>query len=167
MITQDFFTSTWNLPAGGKWQTTGVMFKDMTTGVVHTINTDNTDVNYVVDGDTIWVNALDANGQTVLTKVRFAGIDAPELHTVDGSENLAGVASKLYLENLIKEHSPNGIVAIMVYPDPTLQIDYFNRLIGWIVCEDGTELNAAMLDAGMAQVYASTLRNAVDSTVEW
>lgn len=97
---------------------------------------------YVLDGDTIVLKKK---------RIRFYGIDAPELHQMcwdhDGKEWACGKVAKSFLLSLILEKG--HLVAITCHVKDK---DRYKRLIS--VCYRGkTDLNAMMVSKGYAIAY--------------
>lgn len=99
----------------------------------------------VTDGDTIVVHS---GGQE--ERIRFCGIDAPEIQHGSKAGQLLGEQSKAYLQQLIDE--TNGTVVLMA-----TDRDRYGRLVAEVftVKANGEEksLQNEMLLAGMAYVY--------------
>jgi micrococcal nuclease len=95
-------------------------------------------VKSVIDGDTITLT----NGE----RVRYIGIDAPELW--DSLESVAedGKAAKEYNESLVEGHRVRLVLGRQ-------KRDIYGRLLAYVYTEDGTFVNAELLRAG----YAGTL----------
>lgn len=92
----------------------------------------------VVDGDT-----LKLNGQSI----RLHGLDAPESRqtcSVQGQDYPCGKEATAYLKSLIGEEDCRC--------DPKGK-DRYGRVIAICFASDGTELNRAMVRAGMALAY--------------
>jgi len=98
-----------------------------------------TRVDYVVDGDTIWIDDL---GESV----RLIGIDAPEIYP---EQECFGEEARLGLMELI----PAGTRVEIRFD--TDEIDRFGRYLGYVYrVADDVFVNLAMVEAG----YAETLR---------
>jgi endonuclease YncB( thermonuclease family) len=88
----------------------------------------------VHDGDTLRVRR-----GTEEIKVRFCGIDAPEL------AQPLGVESRDYLRRLVGD----GVVRMVV-----VERDKYGRMVGEVFLLDGRSVNVEMVRAGMAYHYA-------------
>jgi endonuclease YncB( thermonuclease family) len=107
------------------------------------------EVRRVVDGDTVHARVdLGCDVRLDLT-LRLAGIDAPELPTVEG------VAAKEYLEGLL-EPSPRVPATLLVRTFKDRREKY-GRYLGQIIWRFGdgheADVNKAMLNAGHAQPW--------------
>lgn len=92
-------------------------------------------VTVVLDGDTIEVT----NG----TRVRYAGIDAPELH------ERFGTAAYEFNKNLVSGKT----VDIVVSEEKT---DLYGRMLGYVYLPDGTFVNRKLIEEGYATVLSYT-----------
>lgn len=94
-----------------------------------------------VDGDTIHVTIDLGLEVTVTTTLRFAGINAPELSTLDGKMT-AGIVAQLI---------PKGtVVRIRTAKDHR---EKYGRYLAWIFTDKGTNVNRWMVDSGYAVPY--------------
>ena len=97
-----------------------------------------------VDGDTVWVRV--ASG---VEKVRYIGIDTPEVHHPTRGEEPGGRAATAVNDRLV------GDRAVRLEPDVQLR-DRHGRLLAyvWVTRPDGGELmvNAELVRLGYAQV---------------
>ncbi|HSV75674.1 MAG TPA: thermonuclease family protein [Bacteroidales bacterium] len=99
-------------------------------------------VTRVIDGDTFV--ALDASGAEI--RVRLIGIDAPESRRSRNQDiEVFGKESKENLTRLIG----NSRVILRHDVNPR---DRFNRVLAYVYLEDGTFVNATMIEGGYAQV---------------
>ena len=95
----------------------------------------------VTDGDTIWVCCL--NGQR--EKVRYIGMDAPETqHPVKGVQEY-GHEAKAANRRLVEGKS------VRLEFDVGRR-DKYGRLLAYVYLEDGTFVNAWLVEQGYAQV---------------
>jgi micrococcal nuclease len=101
----------------------------------------------VVDGDTIDVDIDLGFDISFSSRVRLAGIDAPESRTRDLYEKKLGLESKEWLKNVL--HHAKAIVIKTEKPDST---EKFGRILGWLFVDD-VNLNNAMIDQGYAWAY--------------
>jgi len=98
----------------------------------------------VYDGDTITVAARHRlRGPPRLFKVRFSGIDAPEMRGGSPAEKEAAIASRDYLSGLILEK-------YVVLSDVSLE--KYGRLLA-TVSHRGRDLNRMMIENGHAVAY--------------
>ena len=94
----------------------------------------------VVDGDTIWV---ELNGQR--EKIRYIGIDAPETnHPIKGVQEY-GSDAKASNRRLVEGRT------VQLEFD-VAQRDRYGRLLAYVYLEDGTFVNAWLVEHGFAQV---------------
>jgi micrococcal nuclease len=97
-----------------------------------------------VDGDTVWVRL--AGG---VEKVRYIGIDTPEVHHPTRGEEPGGRAATEINRGLVGERS------VRLEPDVQLR-DHYGRLLAyvWVKRADGVEVmvNAELVRLGYAQV---------------
>lgn len=95
----------------------------------------------VIDGDTIRIEDL---------RIRLHGIDAPEMRqpalNADGQRFDAGLLAK---QGLVRIIGPRRVECHW------RRLDRFDRPLGICSMTDGTEINAAMIDAGLAFAYWS------------
>ena len=107
-------------------------------------------VTAVIDGDTLEVRARIWLGQEVTTRVRLAGIDAPETRSDCAQERvLAGRAAALLKARL---GQPEVRLYDIVYGK------YAGRILARVETVDGEDLGRALLAAGLARVYAGGRR---------
>jgi micrococcal nuclease len=106
-------------------------------------------VTKVVDGDTIDVVIDLGFDISFTTRVRLAGIDAPESRTRDLAEKALGLESKKYLADRLK--SAKNIV---VKTEKINSTEKFGRVLGWLyVNSDESSLNVEMINKGYAWAY--------------
>jgi micrococcal nuclease len=106
-------------------------------------------VTKIVDGDTIDVVIDLGFDISFTTRVRLAGIDAPESRTRDLAEKALGLESKKYLADRLK--SAKNIV---VKTEKINSTEKFGRVLGWLYV-DGLDqsINLEMVDKGYAWKY--------------
>jgi micrococcal nuclease len=94
-----------------------------------------------VDGDTFWIDDGSKKGK----KIRLIGVDTPETrHPTKGVEYYGREASD-YVKNLLT----NKRVRLEFDVKKT---DRYGRLLAYVYLEDGTFLNASLVENGYAQV---------------
>jgi micrococcal nuclease len=98
-----------------------------------------------VDGDTIRVN-IDGTIETI----RFIGMDTPETHKPNTPVQCYGPAAAAYTKNRIGTQRVR-----LVADDLTSNRDRYNRLLRYVVLEDGTYLNLELVRKGYAFSYDS------------
>jgi micrococcal nuclease len=106
-------------------------------------------VENIVDGDTIDV-IIDLGFDILfVSRVRLAGIDAPESRTRVISEKALGIESKEYLKKHLKD--AKSVVIKTEKMNPT---EKFGRILGWLYINGDTEsLNDKMINDGYAWAY--------------
>lgn len=99
-------------------------------------------VTKVVDGDTFWVD----NGTEIGLKVRFIGIDAPEVKNVGRKKKgYYGKEAKDFVTKLTE-----GKWVKLEYD--IRRTDQYHRTLAYVYLEDGTLLNAHLVENGYAVV---------------
>ena len=97
----------------------------------------------VNDGDTITVRL---NGHT--EKVRLVGIDSPEIHDDRAEYRNAAYAAKNYARSLL-----GGETVTLDSDSRQSDRDKYGRLLRYVILDDGTNVNEAMVRGGYARVY--------------
>lgn len=97
----------------------------------------------VIDGDTIVVNMNDKP-----ETIRFIGVDTPEtVHPSKPKECYGEEASKRTLEMLLGK-------SVYLVPDPqTKNTDQYGRFLRYVFLEDGTFVNAKLVEGGFGFNY--------------
>jgi len=106
-------------------------------------------VENVVDGDTI--DVLIDLGFDILfaSRVRLAGIDAPESRTKDLKEKALGLESKEYLKKHLKDAK-----SVVIKTEKMNSSEKYGRILGWVYITGDTEsLNDKMINDGYAWGY--------------
>jgi micrococcal nuclease len=106
-------------------------------------------VENVVDGDTI--DVLIDLGFDILfaSRVRLAGIDAPESRTKDLKEKALGLESKEYLKKHLKDAK-----SVVIKTEKMNSSEKYGRILGWVYINGDTEsLNDKMINDGYAWGY--------------
>jgi micrococcal nuclease len=85
----------------------------------------------VIDGDTVVLNIDLGFKIHHITPCRLAGINAPEMNSKDEKVRAAAVASKEYLESLLKEgkHIVIESKKLDKYGRPVVIIDFVNNIM--------------------------------------
>jgi micrococcal nuclease len=104
-------------------------------------------VTKVVDGDTIDVDIDLGFDISFSSRVRLAGIDAPESRTKDLYEKKLGLESKEWLKKTL-EHGKT----VVIKTEKINSTEKFGRVLGWLFVDD-VNLNLAMIDQGYAWSY--------------
>lgn len=101
-------------------------------------------VSQFVDGDTIRVNM---NGTT--ETIRFIGMDTPETHKPNTPVQCYGPDAAAYTKSRI------GAQRVRLVSDSlTTNRDRYDRLLRYILLEDGTNLNKELVSKGYAFAYS-------------
>jgi len=99
-------------------------------------------VTKVIDGDTFWIDDGSEKGK----KVRLIGIDCPETRRTRKKEvGYYGKEAKEYVKKRLDGQS----VRLVFDVDQT---DHYGRLLAYVYLEDGTFLNAELMELGYAEV---------------
>ncbi len=100
----------------------------------------------VVDGDTVDVD-VDLGWSTFRCgeRIRLYGVDTPECRTRDAQEKQAGLAAKDYVTRRLQLGR--------TYTLTTKEKGKFGRYLGVILLEDGTSINAALVEENLAVAY--------------
>lgn len=109
------------------------------------------EVEKVVDGDTIWVWVNLGFDFSVRQKLRFRGINAPEMDTE------AGKRAKKFVEEALKPFEESGIEITTTKPDK------YDRYLADIWLGD-VNLNKLLLEKGLARLQSDTPETVWDDT---
>ncbi len=110
----------------------------------------------VIDGDTILVEARIWLDQVVTTRVRLAGVDAPEMNGACDLERAAARAARAFLGGRIAA-DPDGARVVL---HRVRWGKYAGRVLAQVSTPDGADLAAALVAAGHARPYAGGRRPA-------
>ena len=111
----------------------------------------------VVDGDTITVKLPDQSTE----RVRLLGIDTPEM---DASQNGAREYGTLGRDHLAewaqkaKDFTTELLLhdTVIVSYDPAAgERDQYDRVLGYVTLDDGTDFNLLLIEEGYARVYTA------------
>lgn len=105
----------------------------------------------VIDGDTVRVAASPWPGIVAVVDVRLAGIDTPELHGACESERTAAAAAREKVAGWL----PAGAAVTVVEPQ---RDKYAGRVVAQLTDEHGRDIGKALLEEGVARVYAGGKR---------
>ena len=100
------------------------------------------DLGRIVDGDTLWVNNP---GE----KVRFIGIDTPEIKHPRKPFDPKGLVASDYLKKLLKDEE----TICLIKDDIGDKRDRYDRLLAYLFRADGLDINAEMIRSGNAKWY--------------
>ena len=106
-------------------------------------------VTKIVDGDTIDVEIDLGFDISFSSRVRLAGIDAPESRTKDKMEKALGLEAKAYLKSQI-----DSAKTIVIKTEKMNSSEKYGRILGWLFL-DGSEvsMNEKMIADGYAWGY--------------
>ncbi len=97
-----------------------------------------------LDGDTIVVDM-----QGTEETIRFIGMDTPETHKPNSPVQCYGPAASVYTKQRIGDQRVR-----LVSDELTTDRDRYNRLLRYVVLEDGTTLNLELVQKGYAFAYS-------------
>jgi endonuclease YncB( thermonuclease family) len=121
----------------------------------------------VLDGDTLVVRVHIWLGQDINTRVRLAGIDAPELKgKCDRERDLARRARAYVLARLdpMKAGAASGVGAVRLRE--IRYGKYAGRVLARVETLDGTDLGQGLVAAGLARPYDGRRRASWCATAE-
>ena len=112
-----------------------------------------TEINRVVDGDTIDVTIDLGFDLYKKERVRVAGIDTPEKRTRDLEEKALGIDATNYLKKKL-EDTIAGDDELTIRTELVGGMGKYGRLLGWLyVGESDVSLNEIMITEGYAWAY--------------
>ena len=112
-----------------------------------------TEINRVVDGDTIDVTIDLGFDLYKKERVRVAGIDTPEKRTRDLEEKALGIDATNYLKKKL-EDTIAGDDELTIRTELKGGMGKYGRLLGWLyVGESDVSINEQMIDEGYAWEY--------------
>ena len=112
-----------------------------------------TEINRVVDGDTIDVTIDLGFDLYKKERVRIAGIDTPEKRTRDLEEKALGIDATNYLKKKL-EDTIAGDEELTIRTELKGGMGKYGRLLGWLyIGEDTLSVNEVMIDEGYAWCY--------------
>ena len=112
-----------------------------------------TEINRVVDGDTIDVTIDLGFDLYKKERVRVAGIDTPEKRTRDLEEKALGIDATNWLKKQL-EDTINGDDELTIRTELSGGVGKYGRLLGWLYVGDAdTSLNEQMIEKGYAWSY--------------
>lgn len=103
----------------------------------------------IIDGDTIDL-VIDLGFDVAITsRIRLAGIDAPESRTSDKAEKVLGFEAKEYLTQQLKNAKP-----IIIRTEKIDSSEKYGRILGWIYVNNELDsINSKMINNGYAWAY--------------
>ena len=112
-----------------------------------------TEINRVVDGDTIDVTIDLGFDLFKKERVRIAGVDTPEKRTRNLEEKALGLDATEWLKDKL-EGAINGDDDLIIRTELDGGVGKYGRLLGWCYIGDATvSLNEQMIDQGYAWAY--------------
>ena len=112
-----------------------------------------TEINRVVDGDTIDVTIDLGFDLYKKERVRVAGIDTPEKRTRDLEEKELGIDATNYLKEKL-EDTIAGDEELTIRTELKGGMGKYGRLLGWLyIGEDSVSINETMINEGYAWAY--------------
>ena len=112
-----------------------------------------TEINRVVDGDTIDVTIDLGFDLYKKERVRVAGIDTPEKRTRDLEEKALGIDATNYLKKKL-EDTIAGDEELTIRTELKGGMGKYGRLLGWLyIGEDSVSINEVMINEGYAWAY--------------
>ena len=112
-----------------------------------------TEINRVLDGDTIDVTIDLGFDLYKKERVRVAGVDTPEKRTRNLEEKALGIDATNWLKEKL-EDVINGDDDLVIRTELVGGVGKYGRLLGWLYCGDGdVSLNEQMITEGYAHAY--------------
>ena len=112
-----------------------------------------TEINKVLDGDTIDVTIDLGFDLFKKERVRIAGVDTPEKRTRNLEEKALGLDATEWLKDKL-EGAINGDDDLIIRTELDGGVGKYGRLLGWCYIGDATvSLNEQMIDQGYAWAY--------------
>ena len=112
-----------------------------------------TEINRVVDGDTIDVTIDLGFDLYKKERVRVAGVDTPEKRTRDLEEKELGIDATVWLQEKL-EGAIEGDDDLVIRTELVGGVGKYGRLLGWLYIGDGdVSLNEQMIEEGYAHEY--------------
>jgi endonuclease YncB( thermonuclease family) len=108
-------------------------------------------VTAVLDGDTLEVRARIWLGQELTTRVRVAGIDAPEALSDCLRERALATRARAYLSARLRPAGARAPAQVRLYEIRNGK--YAGRVLARVESAAGLDLGRALLDAGLARSY--------------
>ena len=112
-----------------------------------------TEINRVLDGDTIDVTIDLGFDLFKKERVRIAGVDTPEKRTRDLEEKALGIDATNWLKEKLTE-TIKGDEELLIRTELKGGVGKYGRLLGWLYIGDATiSLNELMIEEGYAWEY--------------
>ena len=118
-----------------------------------------TEINRVLDGDTIDVTIDLGFDLYKKERVRVAGVDTPEKRTRDKEEKALGIDATNWLKTKLEE-TIKGDEELTVRTELKGGVGKYGRLLGWLYVGDSdVSLNEHMITEGYAHAYDGGTKN--------
>ena len=118
-----------------------------------------TEINKVLDGDTIDVTIDLGFDLYKKERVRIAGIDTPEKRTRDLEEKALGIDATNWMKGTL-EDTINGDNELIIRTELKCGVGKYGRLLGWLyVGDEELSLNEQMITEGYAWPYDGGSKN--------
>ena len=112
-----------------------------------------TEINRVLDGDTIDVTIDLGFDLYKKERVRVAGVDTPEKRTRNKEEKALGIDATNWLKSKLEE-AIKGDDELTIRTELKGGVGKYGRLLGWLyIGDDALSLNEKMIDEGYAWAY--------------
>jgi len=112
-----------------------------------------TEINRVLDGDTIDVTIDLGFDLYKKERVRVAGVDTPEKRTKNLEEKALGIDATNWLKEKL-ESTIAGEDELSVRTELVGGVGKYGRLLGWLyIGDDSVSLNEQMIEEGLAWAY--------------
>ena len=112
-----------------------------------------TEINRVLDGDTIDVTIDLGFDLYKKERVRVAGVDTPEKRTRDKEEKALGIDATNWLKTKLEE-TIKGDEELLIRTELKGGVGKYGRLLGWLYVGDASiSLNELMIEEGYAWAY--------------
>ena len=118
-----------------------------------------TEINRVLDGDTIDVTIDLGFDLFKKERVRVAGVDTPEKRTRNKEEKLLGIDATGWLKEKLEE-TIKGDEELLIRTELKGGVGKYGRLLGWLyIGESDVSLNEQMITEGYAHAYDGGTKN--------
>ena len=118
-----------------------------------------TEINKVLDGDTIDVTIDLGFDLYKKERVRIAGVDTPEKRTRNLEEKELGIDATNWLKQQLKE-AVDGSDDLTIRTELVGGVGKYGRLLGWLYIGDGdVSINERMIEQGYAWAYDGGTKN--------
>ena len=122
----------------------------------------------VIDGDTIMVELSDKKTE----RVRLIGVDTPEMDASKNGAREYGSLSRSHLAEWAqkgKDFTTDRLLhdTVTVSYDPAAgKRDQYDRVLGYVTLEDGTDFNYLLVEEGYARVYTAETFDRKDEYID-